>query len=292
MTGTTTADALRAGTHTIEVEGIAQRYHVAGTGPVCLTHSGGPGIGWEYLRMPALEQHLTMVYVEPIGTGESGRLADPSGYHLDTYSRFTHAVIEHLDAGAVHLLGHSHGGFVAQHYALAHPDRIAGLVLYDTSPVTGAEFWGSAVSNIQQFATAHAEAPGAAEIMPAFTSQHPGLNDAQLTEMLRTIFPAYVADYWGRAAEFAPLRQQIRIWQAPMLGVEPQPFDVRPRLAEITAPSLIVVGRHDFICGPTWARMLESGLPNAKLVEFENCGHLGHLEDPAQFTAAVTEFIG
>jgi pimeloyl-ACP methyl ester carboxylesterase len=38
-----------------------------------------------------------------------------------------------LGQDRVHVLGHSHGGFVAQQYALDHPDRIAGLVLYDTS---------------------------------------------------------------------------------------------------------------------------------------------------------------
>ncbi|MCO1577534.1 hypothetical protein M8C13_17385 [Crossiella sp. SN42] len=44
---------------------------------VCLVHSGGPGIHWEYLRMPEPERHLTMVYLEPVGTGQSGRL--PAG---------------------------------------------------------------------------------------------------------------------------------------------------------------------------------------------------------------------
>ncbi|MFF0222080.1 hypothetical protein [Streptomyces sp. NPDC004629] len=42
---------------------------------VRIAHPGGPGIGWEYLRMPGLERHLAMVCVEPVGTGDSGRLA-------------------------------------------------------------------------------------------------------------------------------------------------------------------------------------------------------------------------
>lgn len=47
-----------------------QRYHVFGTGPVCIVHPGGPGIEWEALRMPAIEADLTTIYVEPIGAGE------------------------------------------------------------------------------------------------------------------------------------------------------------------------------------------------------------------------------
>ena len=291
MTSTTTG-ALTPGTHTIDVEGIAQRYHVAGTGPVCVAHSGGPGLAWEYLRMPGLEEHLTMVYLEPIGTGDSGRLADPTGYHLDTYARFLHAVVEHLDAGKVTLLGHSHGGFVIQRYALDHPDRVTSLVLYDTSPVTGLEFWNNAVANLQQFAQEHTDQPEAAEMVPAFTTLTPDLDDEQMTARLRTIMPAYVADYWGREAEFAPFRAQMRVWTAPSLGVEPAPFDVRSRLNEITVPSLVVVGSQDFICGTRWATMLDAGLPNVTLVEFDNCGHLAHLEYPAEFTAEVAKFVG
>lgn len=64
------ASPLSPGTHTIVVQHgpshVEQRYHVAGAGPVCIAHSGGPGIGWEYLRMPMLERSLTMVYIEPV----------------------------------------------------------------------------------------------------------------------------------------------------------------------------------------------------------------------------------
>src|SRR6478735_2965871 len=92
---------LSPGTHTITVPHgparVALRYHVAGSGPVCLAHSGGPGIGWEYLRMPGLEDSLTMVYVEPVGTGDSGRLPDPRDYTVATYAHFLHAVVQHLN---------------------------------------------------------------------------------------------------------------------------------------------------------------------------------------------------
>jgi hypothetical protein len=75
----THANPLSPGTHTYLAAGLVQRHHVHGNGPVCVAHSGGPGIFWEYMRMPALEKHLTMVYVEPIGTAEDSRL--PSHPH-------------------------------------------------------------------------------------------------------------------------------------------------------------------------------------------------------------------
>jgi proline iminopeptidase len=276
-------------THAVDVDGVQQRYHVAGTGPVCVVHSGGPGIVWKYLRMPALEQHFTTVYIEPVGTGKSGRLADPAEYNLDTYVRFLHAVVADLGVPQVSLLGHSHGGFVIQRYALAYPDRVAGLVLYDTSPVTGPEFWGDAAANVQRFAESHADKPDAAGIAAAFDAPHDQLDDKGVTEVIRTLLPAYFADYW--ADDYQSFHDGIEVWQAPMRGVEPTPFDVREQLQSATTPALIVFGVHDFICGPRWAEMLRKALPHAQVLELAGSGHFGHIEQPELFFPAVVEFL-
>jgi proline iminopeptidase len=74
------------------------------------------------------------VYVEALGTGESGRLeTHPHGYARSLYAEVLDRLIDHLGLAKVHLLGHSHGGFVAQRYALDHADRLAGLILYESA---------------------------------------------------------------------------------------------------------------------------------------------------------------
>jgi proline-specific peptidase len=282
--------ALPQGTREISVDGVRQVFHVAGTGPVCVVHSGGPGIEWEYLRMPALEEHLTMVYLEPVGTGASGRLDDPRGYRLDTYARFVHGVVEHLGLPKVFLLGHSHGGFVAQRYALDHADRLAGLILFATSPVTGAEFWADAVANVNRFPERHPDRREAAEIPQAFQEAVAATDDKAYTDGLRRILPAYFADYWAHEQVLEPLRAALRAWIDPMRGEEPEPFDVRDRLGSIALPSLVLTGAHDFICGTRWASMLHDGIPGSRLTVLEDSGHMGHLEQPEAFTRAVAEF--
>ncbi|MCF3962704.1 alpha/beta fold hydrolase [Streptomyces fuscigenes] len=289
------ASPLAPGTHSITVRSgpapVEQRYHVAGSGPVCVVHSGGPGIGWEYLRMPLLERRLTMVYLEPVGTGASGRLPDPRGYHLATYTDFLHAVVEHLALPRVVVLGHSHGGFVAQRYALDHGDRVAALVLYDTSPVTGEAFWSDAVSNIGAFARRHgAEHPETAAYADGLTARLEELGDEGATQVLRLIAPAYFFDYWGREAEFGPARSTLRMYAEPSRGEGPA-FDVRDELHTVMAPTLVLVGDADFICGPRWARMIEEAVPEARLVVLEETGHLGHVECPERFAEAVTRFL-
>ncbi|MFJ8357257.1 alpha/beta fold hydrolase [Streptomyces sp. NPDC093984] len=257
---------------------MEQRYHVAGSGPVCIAHSGGPGIGWEYLRMLGLEECLTMVYIEPVGTGDSGRLPDPNDYTVGTFASLLHRVVERLELPKVTLLGHSHGGFVAQQYALDHPDRLNAIVLYDTSPVADEQFWSAAVSATKRFVQRHVDNHAeVADYVAALNTRFDLLNDDDATAVLRHIMPAYLFDYWGREKEFAPARQSLRRYAAPTRG-QSAPFDVRNELPGITTWTLVLAGRQDFIRGPRWARLLHKGIPEAELAILEDTGHLAHIE--------------
>lgn len=46
-------DRLAEGSHSFEADGLTLRYHVHGSGPVCVAVPGGPGIAWDYLRSPS-----------------------------------------------------------------------------------------------------------------------------------------------------------------------------------------------------------------------------------------------
>jgi pimeloyl-ACP methyl ester carboxylesterase len=232
----TSLDALSQGKHAITIDGVRQVYHIAGTGPVCLVHPGGPGFGWEYLRMPALEQHLTMVYLEPIGTGDSGRLSDRRTYRIDTWMRFIHGTVEHLGLPKVFLLGHSYGGFISQRYVLHHADRLAGLILYATSPVMDAEFWADAMDGLRRFPQRHPDQPEAASIPQVYQQVLNASDDETFAAKVREILPFYFSDYWAQERDLAPARAAMRAWVDPLRGEEPAPFDVRDALGSITTP--------------------------------------------------------
>jgi proline iminopeptidase len=284
---------LSPGTHTMEVNRVAQRYHVHGTGPVCLAHPGGPGISWEYLRMPLVEEHLTMVYVEPLGTGGSGRLeSHPNGYTRDRYADGLDALIEHLGNPKVYLLGHSHGGFVAQHYALRRPERLAGVILYESAPVTGPEHMAEAARNAEAFAAKHADNPDLPRVLAALQSLGSISNDDQMIAAVRGLLPAYFADYWAREAEFAGMRESVLGTHISGLdeNLVPDVIDDRELLGSVSVPALVIVGRHDFICGVRWSEELSALIPGAELAILEHSGHFGHLEEPADFAQLVTTF--
>lgn len=285
---------LSPGTHSFEVGGVTQRYHVYGSGPVVLAHPGGPGIHWEYLRMPALEEHLTMVYVEPIGTGESGRLpSHPHGYTRDRYSRFLEVLINRLDVPEVHLLGHSHGAFVAAYHALHRAQRLAGVVLYEGAPVTGPEHGAEAGRMVEQFAARHAGHPGLPDVLAAFGAMSGMATDEDTVAVARGVLPSYFAHYWENEEELAPFRDAIRATFISGLDedLSPDVIDDRVALKELAVPALVVVGRHDVICGLRWGRELDDLIPDSRLLVLEESGHMGHIEEPERFTEAVLAFV-
>jgi proline iminopeptidase len=289
-------EALTSGAHSVAIEGVEQRYHVAGQGPLCIVHSGGPGVGWGYLRMPLVERFMTLIYIEPIGTGASGRLADPRDYTLARYVRQVEGLLDHLGVGPVHFLGHSYGGFVALRDALEHPARLASLILYDSSPTSGPELWELVQGAVGVFAERHKGQPELPTVLAAlqmiFTLlADPHVTDEGLTSVFRRMIPVYFADYWARESEFAPLREAIRMYAAPQRGVEPTPYDVRDQLGAILTRTLALVGRHDAICAPYWSEMLAEKTPHAQLVILEQSGHFGHLEEPEAFAHAISAFV-
>ncbi|MBO1413753.1 alpha/beta fold hydrolase [Streptomyces sp. FH025] len=293
MTSETT-DLLSPGTHDVLVEGLNQRYHLYGSGPVCLAVPGGPGVSWEYLRAPALEEFLTMVYVEPLGTGGSERLpSHPDGYTRERYTRGLAGLLDLLALPRVFLLGHSHGGFVAQHFALHHADRLRGLVLYESAPVTGPEHMAEAAARVEEFA---ARNEGRAELPAALAGlQTVGTvtDDEGTTTALRALMPVYFARYWDRESEFRDLRAQVTCTYISPLDESGKPdvVDDRAGLTSLTVPTLVLVGQYDVICGPRWARDLHALVPQSRLVVLNDSGHFGHLEQPAAFSDAVRAFI-
>jgi proline iminopeptidase len=68
-------------------------------------------------------------------------------------------------------------------------------------------------------------------------------------------------------------------------------WDLIPRLGEISAPTLILVGQDDFVCPPSRARIMHEGIPNSELVVLEESGHFAHAEEPEAFFEAVRGWL-
>lgn len=269
------------------VDGVRVTYHVHGSGPVCLAHPGGPGVHWQYLRMPELEKHLTMVYVEPVGTGASDLL--PGGdYSVERYAYLVDQLAQHLGEAKVFVLGHSHGGFVVLQTALDDPERLAGVIVYDSMAYNGPELGEQAFHNVEAYVAARpAGDPLAAQVLAAWNESTE--NREQELDMLRRLLPVYFKDFEAIAPRLTEWAQTIDLTYDG--NRQDDRWDIRDRLGEIAVPTLVIVGVADFICPENSARELADGIPGAELVILQGSGHFGHVEEPDVFQDAVLKFV-
>jgi proline iminopeptidase len=280
------------GAHSLLVNGVRQRYHVHGSGPVCIVHPGGPGVSWEHMRLPGLEGSNTMVYVEPIGTGGSGRLPETEWYTLARYVTHLRAIVEAVGGRRAALLGHSHGGSVLQQYVTTHPDSVRALVLVCSTPAWNDELIRETGDNLARFAEQHAQHSEAGDVEAAYLDMLTATDDQTLTYAVRRLFPAFFRDYWGGSfASYFALRSTIAAWAEPSSRGGFERTDFRDRLSQVRMPALVIAGASDPIVSPRWSRALAVSLPGSRLVQLAGSAHMPHLEEPEIFRRTVADFL-
>jgi proline iminopeptidase len=114
--------------------------------------------------------------------------------------------------------------------------------------------------------------------------------DDEMTAVLGREPPLYFADFDGHADAYRARFAGVRIAAAPSHSNDPQPFDTRSELPKLRVPTLILVGRRDFVTSVPFAEELHQAIAGSNLVILEHSGHMGHIEEPAAFSAALTRF--
>lgn len=171
------------------------------------------------------------------------------------------------------LVGLSMGGYVSFEILRQAPERVAKLVLLDTSA-----------------------RPDVPEQSEQRRSQMQAARDGQLGEVTDMLFPRLVhARRWSDES----LRRIVRT-MAQEVGVDGfirqqtaiigRP-DSRPGLAAIRCPTLVVVGDSDVLTPPERAEEIANGIDGARLATIRDSGHLSTLEQPAAVTKALAEFL-
>jgi proline iminopeptidase len=279
---------LALGEHEVELRGVRIWYLVRGNGPVLLLQPGGAGWGGDatiYIEtLRPLETAHTVVYFDPRGIGRSGRSADPALYTIDEYVEDLEALRRHLGLEALILAGHSHGGSVALKYALAYPERVDRLLVLDSGPfvrepdpewLEGRE--GYEAAQDRWAATDRTLAP-----------------DKLHADFIRTFLP--VLHFY----DYEPVRQTVEeLLSRTTFSAEPfeqserelATFDIRDRVAEIRAPTLIVMGDNDPPDLREGAWLMHERIPGAQLFVVPACGHWPMIERPDLFFPAVLRFL-
>ncbi|HEY6406840.1 MAG TPA: alpha/beta fold hydrolase [Ktedonobacteraceae bacterium] len=262
-------------------------YTTHGQGRPMLLMHGGSGLDHTYFRpwLDTLSDQLQLIYYDQLGQGRSTRPQSYEGISMDTWADEADALRASLGHERIILLGHSFGGFIAQEYALRHGDHLDGLILCDTAPVL----------DYQDVVMTNAQARGTAEQVQAVIAglSAPVADDAAFRQLWVTILPLYFNTYDPKVA--AALDNATHYSAGGFnqgMGVCLPAFNVLSRLHEITVPTLVMAGRHDWITPPAQAaERLHAGLPNSQLAIFEQSGHFPFIEEQDLFVKTVRDWI-
>jgi len=244
-------------------------------GFVLLHGFGSQTMTWRHL-MPALAEIGPAVAFDRPAFGLTERPlpgAWPRGanpYAPESQVALTIALMDAYGLERAVLVGHSAGGAIAVEVALAHPDRVAALVLVSPAVVRGggAPAWTRPLLHTPQMG----------RIGPMIMRQ---LGGEAGESFLRAAYarperldPIDVSAYrralgvhdWDRA-----------LWELVKASREPRSL---PRLASVRVPVLVVSGAQDGIVPLAQSEEVAAALPDATLVALPDCGHVAHEECP------------
>jgi pimeloyl-ACP methyl ester carboxylesterase len=268
--------AMKSATLVPVATGVRLNVSQTGTGEPLLLIMGTSGsLGfWEPLVAPFADSHRVIAF-DSRGLGQSER--GEERITMASLAADAAALLDALEIERAHVLGWSLGSAVAQELALAHPDRVGGLVLYGT--------WGRLDGFMRAMQTALRHPWETGDMEAALTA----LGLAFSPELLNS------PDFESMLEEFLPLfpqtETQIRTtaeqWQAD------EEHDTLDRLAAIGAPTLVIAGEQDLLTPPWQCEAVAERIPGARyeLLTGPGSSHALMMERAEEFIALVLGFV-
>lgn len=255
--------------------------------PTAFLIHGGPGTDHTSLkaRYGSLSQRMQLVYFDHRGHGRSGH-GDPEKYNLDENVEDMEALRVHLGLGPIVSIGTSYGGMVAMAHAARYPASVSHLILVATAS------HGGYAARTRQIAAER----GTPEQIALCESLFAGTLDTP--EKVRHYFEGTMSLY---ARKTDPALSKTGLDRA-ILSPEPlirahgpggflRRLDLRPELKSITAPTLILAGRYDWVCAPEFSEEIHRLIPGSDLRIFEDSSHAIGGDEPQNFFDAVVGFL-
>jgi pimeloyl-ACP methyl ester carboxylesterase len=245
----------------IPPKGARLAYGLAGeAGPPVLLLMGFamPGRAWVH-QVPTLSARHRVAFYDHRG---AGRTRAPVGtYSMDLLAADAAALLDHLGWADAHVVGVSMGGMVAQHFALAHPERVRSLTLIVTHP-GGLAYRAPTLAGMARFA----------QVNLARTAE------ARLDALERLLFPAAFLRSCDRAWIREVLRRDFDQAVTPaqrfsQLAAVAR-HDTRARLAALGRHrTLVVKAGKDILIRTAGSDALHRGIPGSRRLDFPDAGH-------------------
>jgi 3-oxoadipate enol-lactonase len=222
---------------------------------------------WED-QMPVLRKHFRVLRYDQRGHGETP--ATPGPYTLEELSADAIALLDRLGLERVSFLGASMGGMTGMWIAINLPERIERLVLCCTSAhIPPPERWRERAALVRERGM---EAVAEASLERWFT---PALRNRRSEVVAQLEGDLLAIDPEGYAGCCEAISKH----------------DLRDRLAEIAAPSLVITAAEDPSIDPEQGEQIAARVPDARLLALPEGRHLVNIELPKQVNAALLEHL-
>lgn len=232
-----------------------------------LSNSLGTTLAMWLPQLASLTEHFRVLRYDTRGHGQSEVTTGP--YSIAQLGRDVVALLDGLNIPSAHFCGLSMGGMTGIWLGVNALDRIGRLVLCNTSAAIGVpEVWNARIAKVKQ--------DGMESIIDGvlerwFTADFLVHATAQV-ERVRHMLRNTSAE--GYVANCAAVRD----------------MDQRSELSRITAPTLVIGGRHDKATPPEHGELIARAIPGAKYVEL-NAAHLSNWEVAQAFTQQLLSFL-
>ena len=260
----------------IEFEGkqIYTEVHGAGEPLVILNGIMMSTLSWAPL-VPALAKHNQVILFDMLDQGQSSKMTE--GYHICLQAEVLKRVLDELGHQKAHLVSASYGAAVAMHFALKYPERVDKLILANCASY--ASEW------LKQLGAGWMAARNAPEAM-----YHSAMS------------VIYSIEFFNKNQAWMDSRRAFLLTHAfrndefiDALGRLMHSFtqhDVRDRLGEIRARTMLIGSRDDLMTPVYEQRYIYDRLPNASFFAvIEDCGHASPYEKPDSFLSLVSGFL-
>lgn len=223
-------------------------------------------------QLESLEDNITGIAVDIRGLGNSTK--GHGFFSIDVFAKDLGAFLRKMEIDKAVLCGVSMGGYIALRAYQLFPEKIDGLILSDT----------------------HAKADDNAGKQKRFDAIQAVLNHGRrpyAIGFIANVFSPKSIEEKPEAIELIKSsirRNSVSSICATLLAMASR-TDTTDVLSEIKVPTLLIRGKEDKITPAEPMEEMAKKIKGATYMEFEGCGHLPNMEDPAKFNLHMNKLL-
>ncbi|SMC40058.1 alpha/beta fold hydrolase [Papillibacter cinnamivorans] len=229
-------------------------------------------LSWNPFVRPFSRQNR-LILLDMLDQGRSDKMEGP--YTQEIQADLIRALLDELKLEKINILGISYGGEVALHFAVKYPSCVDRLVLSNTTCYTSP--WLRDIGEGWNRAASDGEAYYYTTIPVIYSPKFYLENNEWMENRKKLLIPIF--------SNKAFVSSMIRLTDSAST------LDLRDRISEIQAETLVISSEFDFITPPPEQKFIVSRLRHVSYALMPDCGHASMYEKPMLFASLVLGFV-